>query len=148
RQRDLIVTNGAALLGVAIFAAVLVPASGAEGGAVATVAGDALLAGLILWRLYRRTDRVRLHARMLGKLALATAVALVPLLISGLPDLVAAGLSGVLYVVVAQLIGLLPKEVPEALLRRRRAVADSPAADADRNRGGRAPPLARVPSRR
>ena len=124
RQRDLIVTNGAALLGVAIFAAVLVPASGAEGGAVATVAGDALLAGLILWRLYRRTDRVRLHARMLGKLALATAVALVPLLISGLPDLVAAGLSGVLYVVVAQLIGLLPKEVPEALLRRRRAVAD------------------------
>jgi O-antigen/teichoic acid export membrane protein len=123
RQRDLIVTNATALVGVGICAAVLVPAFGAEGGAASTVAGDALLAGLVLWRLYRSTDRVRLHARLLGKLALATAVALVPLVVPGLPDVAAAGLSGVLYVAVAQLIGLLPKELPEAFSRRR-ATAD------------------------
>jgi O-antigen/teichoic acid export membrane protein len=121
RQRELIITNAAALIGVAIFAAILVPAFGAQGGAVSTVVGDGLLAALVLWRLYRSTDRVRLHAGLLWKLAVATAVAVVPLLITGVPDVVAAALSGVLYLGVGQAIGLLPKELPEAFSRRRRA---------------------------
>src|SRR6202040_609925 len=51
RQRELILTNSLGLLGVAFFASVLVPLFGAQGGATASVLGDALLAGLIYWRL-------------------------------------------------------------------------------------------------
>ncbi len=43
RQRELILANALALVGVGAFAGLLVPAFGAEGGAAASVLGDALL---------------------------------------------------------------------------------------------------------
>jgi O-antigen/teichoic acid export membrane protein len=118
RQRDLIFTNGLALIGVGICAALFVPTLGARGGAAATVIGDALLAALVLWRLYMASSHVRVHARRLWRLPLAAGLAVIPLAISGLPDLVAAGLAGLVYLGIGQLIGLLPKELPDALLRR------------------------------
>jgi O-antigen/teichoic acid export membrane protein len=118
RQRELILTNALGLLGVAVFAAALVPSFGAQGGAAATVLGDALLAALIYWRLSRATGRVMVGSGFLLRVAGAAAVAAGALLIPGLPDLAAAALAGVLFLGVGQLIGMVPKEVHEAFALR------------------------------
>jgi len=115
RQRQLILTNALGLLGVAVFAAVLVPPFGAKGGATATVLADALLACLIYWRLHVSTGRVTVRAGFLGRVALAALAALVPLLIPGLPDLVAAALGGLVFLGVGLLIGMVPQELRAAL---------------------------------
>jgi O-antigen/teichoic acid export membrane protein len=119
RQRELILTNALALLGVAVFAALLVPAFGAKGGAAASVLGDALLASLIYWRLSRAAGRLSVDPRFLLRVLAAAAVACAPLFIPGLPDLLAAALAGALFLGVGQLIGMIPKEVHEALALRR-----------------------------
>jgi O-antigen/teichoic acid export membrane protein len=118
RQRELIFTNALALVGVASLAAVLVPAFGAQGGAAASVLGDALLASLIYWRLSRGTGNVMVAPGFLLRVAGSAAVASVALLIPGLPDLVAAALAGALFVGVGLLIGMVPKEVHEAFALR------------------------------
>jgi O-antigen/teichoic acid export membrane protein len=125
RQRDLILTNAVGLLGLAVFVTVLVPAFGAQGGAVASVLGDALLAALTWWRLRASGVKVQIRLRFLGRLALAAAAAAAALvLLPGVPDLLAAALAGVLFIGVGQLVGMVPPEVHEALwangvLRRR-----------------------------
>jgi len=115
RQRELILTNAVALVGVAVFAVVLVPRFGAQGGAAASVLGDALLACLIYWRLRVSVGRVVVHIGFLARVAAAAAVACVPLLFPGLPDFLAAALAGVLFLGVGQLIGMLPRELRDAL---------------------------------
>jgi O-antigen/teichoic acid export membrane protein len=119
RQRELILTNALALLGVAVFATVLVPAFGAEGGAAASVLGDALLASLIYWRFSRAAGSLTVDPRFLLRVAVAAAVACAALLIPGLPDLLAAALAGGIFLGVGQLIGMIPKEVHEAFELRR-----------------------------
>ncbi len=119
RQRELILTNALGLLGVAAFAAALVLPFGAQGGAAASVLGDALLASLIYWRLRVCGVRVVVRAGFLARVAVASAAACIPLLISGLPDIVAAALAGALFVGVGQLIGMVPEEVHDALGARR-----------------------------
>jgi O-antigen/teichoic acid export membrane protein len=130
RQRELILTNALGLLGLAVFAAVLVPPFGAEGGAAASVLGDALLASLIYWRLSRAAGRVTVGGwGFLLRVAGAAALASVALIIPGLPDLLAAALAAVLFLGVGQLIGMVPKELHEAFrLRRLLAWRSSPTA--------------------
>jgi O-antigen/teichoic acid export membrane protein len=115
RQRDLILTNSLGLLGVAVFAAVLVPLFGAQGGASASVLGDALLACLIYWRLRAAAGAVMVGIGFLVRVAAAAAVASAALLIPGLPGGVAAALAGVLFVGVGSVIGMLPDELRDAL---------------------------------
>jgi O-antigen/teichoic acid export membrane protein len=115
RQRELILTNALGLLGVAAFAAALVAPFGAEGGAAASVLGDALLACLIFWRLRASAGKIVVRAGFLGRVALAAAAASVALVIPGLPDLLAAALAGVVFLVVGQLIGMVPTELRDAL---------------------------------
>jgi O-antigen/teichoic acid export membrane protein len=119
RQRELILTNALALLGVGAFAAILVPVLGARGGAAASVLGDALLASLIYWRLSRAAGSVMVGPGFLLRVAAAAAVASAPLLITGLPDLLAAALAGALFLGVGQLIGMVPQEVHDAFGLRR-----------------------------
>ncbi len=114
-QRQLILANALGLVGIAIFAALLVPPFGAEGGAAATVLGDAVLAGLIYWRLHLSTGKVTVRASFLARVALAAVVALVPLFVPGLPDLVAAGLSALVFLGVGFLVGMVPEELRNAL---------------------------------
>ena len=114
-QRQLIFTNALGLLAVVVFAAILVPSSGAKGGATATVLADAVLASLIYWRLHRSTGRVTVGLGFLLRVAAAAALALIPLLVPGLPDLVAATLSAVVFLVVGFLIGMVPQELRAAL---------------------------------
>lgn len=115
RQRELIFTNSAALVGLAVFAVVLIPLFGARGAAAASVLGDALLAALIYWRLRACMGRVVVRIGFLVRVAAAAAAACVPLILTGLPDFLAAALAGVLFLGVGQLIGMLPGELREAL---------------------------------
>jgi O-antigen/teichoic acid export membrane protein len=115
RQRDLVLTNGIGLLGLAVLVVALVPPFGATGGAAASVLGDALLACLTYWRLHTAGMAVRFSPRFLGKLAIAAAVAAAALVLPGLPGLAAAALAGVLFIAVSLLIGVIPDELYEAL---------------------------------
>jgi O-antigen/teichoic acid export membrane protein len=115
RQRELILTNALALLGVAGFAAALVPPFGAQGGAIASVLGDALLA-LMIWRRLRAAGvSVGIRIGFLARVAAAALVASAALFIPDLPDLAAAVLAGVLFLGVGQLIGMLPPELRDAI---------------------------------
>jgi O-antigen/teichoic acid export membrane protein len=114
RQRELILTNALGLLGVAAFAAALVGPFGAQGGAAASVLGDALLASLILWRLRASAEKIVVRAGFLGRVALAAAAASVALVLP-VPDLVAAALAGLVFLGVGQLIGMVPAELRDAL---------------------------------
>ncbi|HEX3391937.1 MAG TPA: polysaccharide biosynthesis C-terminal domain-containing protein [Solirubrobacteraceae bacterium] len=115
RQRELILTNALALGGLAVFAVVLIPLAGARGAAAASVLGDAVLAALIYWRLRASVGRVVVRVGFLARVAAAAAVASVPLILTGLPDLLAAALSGALFLGVGQAIGMLPSELRDAL---------------------------------
>jgi O-antigen/teichoic acid export membrane protein len=115
RQRELILTNTIGLLGVVVFAVVLVAPYGAQGGAAASVLGDALLASLVYWRLRACDVRVVVRIGFLGRVALAAAAASAALILPGLPDFLAAALAGVLFLGVGQLIGMVPEELHDAL---------------------------------
>jgi O-antigen/teichoic acid export membrane protein len=117
RQRELILTNALGLLGVAAFAVALVGPFGAQGGAAASVLGDALLAALIYWRLRACDVKVAVRVGFVGRVALAGAAASLALLLP-VPDLLAAALAGALFLGVGQLIGMIPEEVREAFSSR------------------------------
>jgi O-antigen/teichoic acid export membrane protein len=119
RQRELILTNALALLGVGAFAAVLVPRFGAQGGAVASVLGDALLATLIYWRLTRVTGGGIVRLRFISRVGVSAAAAAGVLLVPGVPDFVAAALAGAVFLALGQCVGMMPPEVRAALRRRR-----------------------------
>jgi O-antigen/teichoic acid export membrane protein len=105
RQRELILTNFLGLLGLALFAGVLVPLFAADGGASASVAGDAVLASLIYWRVRRAAGHVMVGGAFVARVALAAALACIPLLFSGLPGFAAAAIAAVVFLGVGQLIG-------------------------------------------
>ena len=123
-QRELILTNSIALLGVAGFATLLVPGFGAQGGAVASVLGDALLAGLIYWRLHRATGSVTVSRGFLFRVAVSALAACVVLVVPGLPDFAAATLAGVVFLTVGHVVGMVPEEVRAAFSRGRSRSAD------------------------
>lgn len=114
RQRDLILTNALGLVGVAVFAAALIAPFGAKGGAAASVLGDAVLASLIYWRLRAGAGRVAFRVGFLARVAAAAAVAALALLLP-VPDLLSAAVAGLLFLGVGQLIGMVPREVRDAL---------------------------------
>jgi O-antigen/teichoic acid export membrane protein len=128
QQRQLILTNALGLLAVAVFAAALVPPLGARGGALASVLGDTVLAALIYWRLHLSTGKVTVRLAFLARVAVAALAGGAVLLIPGLPDLVAAALGGLVFLLVGHLVGMVPEELREALgpnglLARRRGQA-------------------------
>jgi O-antigen/teichoic acid export membrane protein len=114
RQRELIMTNLLALLGLGLFAAVLVPPFGAKGGAVASVLGDALLCVLIYRRLRPAVGGGMIKRLFLLRVLAAAAVAVVPLLFQQIPDYAAAAIAGGLFITVGHFIGMVPAEVHAA----------------------------------
>ena len=108
---------------IGVFAALLVPRYGAQGGAVAAVLGDATLACLIYWRLRAAAGPMMVPAGFLVRLAAASAVGCAALLVPGIPGVAAAALAGVAFLVFGHFIGMLPEELEDALwlgrLRRR-----------------------------
>lgn len=115
RQRELILTNGLALGFLALCAALLVPPFGALGGGIASVLGEACLGALIYWRLRGAAGAMMVGRAFLIRLAIAAGAASAVLAAPDLPALASATAAGVCFVVVGELIGLVPREVHEAL---------------------------------
>jgi O-antigen/teichoic acid export membrane protein len=126
QQRQLILTNALGLLAVAVFAAILVPPLGAKGGAIASVCADAVLAGLIYWRLQRSTGKVTVRSGFLMRVGIATAAGAAALLVP-IGDIPAAILAAIVFLGVGFAVGMVPKELrdmigPRGLLGRRSQV--------------------------
>jgi O-antigen/teichoic acid export membrane protein len=115
RQRELILANLLAIVALGAAAAAMVPSLGAQGGAAASVLGDAVLACLIYWRLRSAVGPVMVPVAFLARVAAAAALACVPLLVSALPDLVSAAVAGIVFLVAAHLLGALPEELLRAM---------------------------------
>lgn len=124
RQRELLLTNVLGVLSLAVFAVVLVPPLGAEGGAAASVAADAVLACLIYWRLHAYVGSLAPQVGFLVKLGIAALPACAVLLTPGLPGLAVAALAGCVFLGAAQLLGILPPQL-RAAFRRSAAQADA-----------------------
>ncbi|MBS1844826.1 MAG: polysaccharide biosynthesis C-terminal domain-containing protein, partial [Actinobacteria bacterium] len=125
RQRQLIFTNALGLLAVAVFAVALVPPLGAKGGAMASVAADIVLAGLIYWRLHISTGRVTVRAAFLLRVSVAALAGAAALLLP-IGDIPAAAVSAIVFLAIGFAIGMVPKELRDLLesggvLRRRSA---------------------------
>jgi O-antigen/teichoic acid export membrane protein len=122
QQRQLILTNALGLLAVAVFAAILVPPLGAKGGAIASVCADAVLAGLIYWRLHRSTGKVTVRPGFLVRVSIAAAAGAAALL-APIGDIPSAILAAIVFLGVGFAVGMVPKELrdmigPEGLLGR------------------------------
>jgi O-antigen/teichoic acid export membrane protein len=122
RQRQLIFTNALGLIAVAVFAAILVPTLGAKGGAMASVAADIVLAGLIYWRLHLATGRVAVRGAFLARVIIAALAGGAALLLP-IGDIPASVVGAIVFLGVGTAVGMVPKEVrdvfgPEGLLRR------------------------------
>jgi O-antigen/teichoic acid export membrane protein len=114
RQRQLIFTNAVGLLAVAVFAAALVPPLGAKGGAMASVAADIVLAGLIYWRLHLSTGRVTVRTGFLVRVAVAALAAGAALLLP-IGDIPASILAAIVFLGVGFAVGMVPKELRDVL---------------------------------
>lgn len=130
RQRQLIFTNAVGLFAVAVFAAVLVPSLGAKGGAMASVAADIVLAGLIYWRLHLSTGRVIVRGGFLLRVAIAALASGASLLLP-IGDIPAAVVAAIVFLGVGFAVGMVPKELrdmlgPDGPIRRGPRVVSTP----------------------
>jgi O-antigen/teichoic acid export membrane protein len=121
RQRDVAIANAIALVVVIGLGLGLIPWLDADGAGVAAVAAETLLASILFVMLWRQGQAP--HLGFAWKVALASALALTPLLIPGLPQVVGAVISGLLFAATAWATKLLPPEVFDAFGLRRVARA-------------------------
>jgi O-antigen/teichoic acid export membrane protein len=122
RQRQLIFTNAVGLFAVAAFAAILVPPLGAKGGAIASVAADVVLAGLIYWRLHISVGRVTVRGGFLIRVVVASLASGAALLLP-IGDIPASIVAAIVFLGVGFAVGMVPKELrdvlgPEGVMRR------------------------------
>jgi O-antigen/teichoic acid export membrane protein len=117
-QREVALVTAVGIVLVLALGLALVPPYGAEGGAVAVAVGDAALAALVLWLVRRRVKRSALTAGFSARVAVATALALVPVLVPGIPDIAAAALSAAIFTGAVLLLRAVPSEVLDAVRRR------------------------------
>lgn len=116
RQAALIVVNSIALISVVALGGALIPLYGAMGAAVASVAGEILLAFVSLGLLLRARPSLRPDPRFLTKLAMAAGIASICAAIPSLPPLVTAAISAAVYILAAFSLGALPPEATDALI--------------------------------
>lgn len=123
RQRDLVVAVGAGLVTVVVGGAVLIPAMGAEGAALAAVVADVVYAGTALVMVRRAIPEITpatfgFLLRLVAAVAPAVALALVP----GLPAAASALLGAAAFALAATVLRTVPPDVWAAVplrLRRR-----------------------------
>jgi O-antigen/teichoic acid export membrane protein len=121
RQRDAAVANAVALVCVIGLGLALIPWLGADGAGAAAVAAETLLAAILFLMLWRRG--VAPELRFAWKVVLASVLALAPLLVPGMPDVVRAVVAALLFAGVAWFTRLVPPEVIDAFGLRRAARA-------------------------
>jgi O-antigen/teichoic acid export membrane protein len=112
------------ILSVGVMA-VLIPSYGARGAAVGTAVGEVLAATLDAYLLLRDRPQLRPRLRVLPRVALASAVAAIPLFFAGVPAIARFALSTALYGAILAATKAFPPElgdlIPERLRRRFRA---------------------------
>jgi O-antigen/teichoic acid export membrane protein len=126
RQSAQAIANAAALVLLLVYGLVLIPLDGAQGAAIAAVAGEASLTALLLVVLSRQTPKLLPNFAFLWKVAIAVAVGALALLVrDGSPWLRAAA-AGVAYLSILLATRAVPPEVLDAIPRgsglRRRVV--------------------------
>ncbi len=112
RQRDVAVANAIALGFVIGLGLALIPWLGADGAGAAAVAAETLLASILFFMLHRRAAAPSLG--FAWKVAIASLLALAPLLIPGLPEVAGAAIGALLFLAAAWVTNLLPPEVLDA----------------------------------
>jgi O-antigen/teichoic acid export membrane protein len=120
-HRELLVANGIALTLIAVLAFTLVPPLEDTGGALAVVIAEWVLVALVAVGLVRAHPDLRPDLSVVPKVLAALAVALLPVLLLDLPDLVAVTIAGVLYLGVLVALRAIPVELTSALTERLRA---------------------------
>jgi O-antigen/teichoic acid export membrane protein len=116
RHRGLLVGNAIALTVAVALTAILAPAHGAVGGAIALVCAEfalALVYGFQIWR----HPRLTIPFGALPRVAAATAAAAGATVVSGLPSVPAVMLASVVYAAVLWLVGGVPPAVRAAMRR-------------------------------
>ena len=109
-----LVSNLIGLAAAAGVALALIPSHGAEGAAMAAVAGEVALAGSSLWLLHRHLPAIGLRAGVVVRVALAAGAGLAVLAVPGLPTLVDAVLGLLVFAAVALADGALTPELRTA----------------------------------
>ena len=122
RHREILIMNAAALASLVAALAILVPVDGARGAAVATVIGEAVLAGSGALLVARSGHRLRIAKA--PRIVLAAAVALAPGLV--LPALPAAALGLAIFVGALLALRAVPDELLDEIRRRRAATVPPP----------------------
>lgn len=117
RHRALLVTNAIALATTTGLALVLIPAAGAEGGALAGLAGEIALAAGYAVALMGRSSELRVGGSILAKVTLATAAATAPALVLDLPGVALAAVATVIYFGVLLALRAVPRELMDAIRR-------------------------------
>jgi O-antigen/teichoic acid export membrane protein len=120
RQRALLVVNAIALIAIALAAALLIPAHGAKGAAVASVIGEAALAGGAGLMLARGRKLLRPDVGSVLKILLAGGFAVAVTLLVDLEPLPAAVLAAVTFTAAAFALRVVPMELVTAVMRRGR----------------------------
>ena len=117
-QRTLIVLNAFALAFLLLIGAVLVPAHDAMGAAIAAAIGETFLALISVVALARRGHRAVPPTRWILRLALAAALGIGTGLLVPLPQLAAAVVGTLIFVVTVLGLRLAPPELADSLTPR------------------------------
>jgi O-antigen/teichoic acid export membrane protein len=118
RHSALLIANAVVLVVSSALALTLVPAHGAQGAAVATVAGESVLAiGYAAFLMSHRPD-LRVSMSVVPRVAMASALALSPLLVASLGPIVQVTASTAIYAVTLAVLRAIPPEVSHLIRRR------------------------------
>ncbi len=118
RQRALIAVNALALVVVLVLGLTLIPPLGANGAALAASIGEVVLAIAAITMLARLQPALAPDLRYVPKLACAAALGGACVLLP-LPDALAAVVALLVYGAAAWVLRAIPRELVEALVRRR-----------------------------
>jgi O-antigen/teichoic acid export membrane protein len=119
RQRTLVVLNALALAFLLLLGALLVPAHDAIGAAIAAAIGETFLALISLVALARRGHRVAPPARWLAGLTVAAALGVGTGVLMPLPELAAAVMGTLAFVLTVLGLRLAPPELGDSIALRR-----------------------------
>jgi O-antigen/teichoic acid export membrane protein len=121
--RQILLINLAALALNALLVSALIPLDGARGAAIGTVAAETIAAIALAVAVIRGRPRLRPSMRVLPRVALAAALGLAPLAMTGVPVIVKLVISTTLFGIALLVTRALPPElralIPDSLSRTR-----------------------------
>jgi O-antigen/teichoic acid export membrane protein len=136
--RNLLWSNGAAVVVATVAAVALIPAGGAHGAAIAPTAAEAVLAGAYAFSLARHDSELRVSLRLVPRIAVAATAATAAAYLITTSSAARVAILTVVYFGLAFLMRSLPIELWHAL-RRRTPEGDPELSPAGQDNGGHRP---------